>query len=108
LWLKDGYVEKWEATRGKDFLDHIFALPGTRRFGEAAIGTNYGIKTFTRNMLFDEKIGGTIHLAIGQSLPETLGRNTSSIHWDMLCDMRKEGEIWADGELIYEKGKFLG
>ena len=107
LWLKDGYVEKWEATRGKDFLDHIFALPGTRRFGEAAIGTNYGINRMTKNILFDEKIGGTVHLAIGQSYLQTGGKNESAVHWDMITDMTKGGEIWADGEKIYENGVFL-
>lgn len=67
LWVKDGLVEKWEAKRGQAFLDHIFQLDGTRRFGEAAIGTNYNINRFTKNILFDEKIGGTVHMAIGQS-----------------------------------------
>ena len=58
LWVKDGFIEKWTAKRGQPFLDHIFSLEGTRRFGEAAIGTNYDIKTMTKNILFDEKIGG--------------------------------------------------
>jgi len=58
-------------------------------------------------MLFDEKIGGTIHLAVGAAYPECGGENVSSIHWDMLCDMKEEGKIFADGELIYEKGKFF-
>ncbi|MDU4830387.1 MAG: aminopeptidase, partial [Clostridium perfringens] len=75
-------------------------------FGEVAIGTNYGIKKFTRNMLFDEKIGGTVHMAIGDSMPEAGGKNRSSLHWDMLCDMRNGGRIYADGELFYENGEF--
>ena len=107
LWVKDGYVEKWEATKGKDFLDQIFAMPGTRRFGEAAIGTNYKIQQMTKNILFDEKIGGTVHLAIGQSYLQTGGKNESSVHWDMITDMTNGGEIWADEELIYKNGKFL-
>lgn len=107
LWVKDGYIEKWEARRGQDFLDRIFAIPGTRRFGEAAIGTNYGITQMTKNILFDEKIGGTVHMAIGQSYLQCGGKNESSVHWDMITDMTQGGEIWADGELIYRNGKFL-
>ncbi len=107
LWVKDGLVEKWEAKRGQEFLDHIFQMEGARRFGEAAIGNNFNINRFTKNILFDEKIGGTVHMAIGQSYLQAGGKNTSSIHWDMIADMRKEGEIYADGEKIYEKGAFL-
>ncbi len=107
LWVKDGYIEKWEAKRGKDFLDRIFSLDGTRRFGEAAIGTNYNIQQLTKNILFDEKIGGTIHMAIGQSYIQCGGKNESSVHWDMISNMRNGGEILADGEKIYENGVFL-
>jgi aminopeptidase len=107
LWVEDGYIQKWEARRGKDFLDQIFEIPGTRRFGEAAIGTNYDIQRMTKNILFDEKIGGTIHMAIGQSYLQTGGKNESSVHWDMITDMTKGGQIWADGEKIYENGLFL-
>jgi len=107
LWVKDGYIEKWEARRGKELLDQVFQIEGTRRFGEVAIGTNYSINRFTKNILFDEKIGGTIHLAIGQSYLQTGGKNTSSVHWDMIGDMRNGGEIWVDGERIYENGQFL-
>lgn len=107
LWVKDGYIEKWEARRGQPFLDYIFTLPGTRRFGEAAVGTNYDIQRMTRNILFDEKIGGTMHMAIGQSYLQTGGKNESPVHWDMITDMTRGGEIWADGEKIYENGKFL-
>lgn len=107
LWVKDGYIERWEAQRGKEFLDYIFTFPGTRRFGEAAIGTNYDINRMTKNILFDEKIGGTIHMAIGQSYPQTGGKNESAVHWDMITDMTRAGEIWADGEKIYEKGRFI-
>ncbi len=107
LWVKDGYIEKWEAKRGKDFLDKIFNMEGTRRFGEAAIGTNYNIKQMTKNILFDEKIGGTIHMAIGQSYMQCGGKNKSSVHWDMISDMTDGGQILADGEKIYENGLFL-
>ena len=107
LWVKDGFIEKWTAKRGQPFLDHIFSLEGTRRFGEAAIGTNYDIKTMTKNILFDEKIGGTIHMAIGQSYLQCGGKNESTVHWDMITDMTKDGEIFANGDKIYDKGKFI-
>jgi aminopeptidase len=107
LWVKDGYVEKWEAKRGQEFLDHIFQLDGARRFGEAAIGTNYNIDRFTKNILFDEKIGGTVHMAIGQSYLQAGGKNQSSIHWDMIGNMMNGGEIYADDEKIYENGQFI-
>ncbi|MDX1665601.1 MAG: aminopeptidase [Saprospiraceae bacterium] len=107
LWVKDGFIERWEARRGKKFLDQIFSMDGTRRFGEAAIGTNDSIDQLTKNILFDEKMGGSIHMAIGQSYLQAGGKNESSIHWDMISDMKKEGEIFADDEKIYEKGRFL-
>ncbi|MEM1215883.1 MAG: aminopeptidase [Bacteroidota bacterium] len=107
LEVKDGYVEKWSAEQGQNVLDRVFEIPGTRRFGEAAIGTNYRIQRFTKNILFDEKIGGTIHMAIGQSYLQTGGKNQSTVHWDMIADMTKDGEILTDGEKIYEKGQFL-
>ena len=107
LWVKNGYIEKWEAQRGQDFLNSIFKINGTRRFGEAAIGTNYDISRMTKNILFDEKIGGTIHMAIGQSYLQTGGKNESSVHWDMITDMTNGGKIYADGALIYENGQFL-
>ncbi len=107
LWVEGGEVVKWEAQRGRELLDQVFQLPGARRFGEAAIGTNYRIDRFTKNILFDEKIGGTIHMAIGQSYLQTGGKNQSSIHWDMIADMKNGGEIFADGEKIYENGQFL-
>jgi aminopeptidase len=107
LWVRDGLIEQWEARRGQDFLDQVFQIPGTRRFGEAAIGTNYDIQQMTKNILFDEKIGGTIHMAIGQSYLQTGGKNESSVHWDMITDMTQGGQIWADGEKIYENGRFL-
>ena len=75
--------------------------------GELGIGTNFGITRFTRNTLFDEKIGGTVHLALGRSYPETGGRNTSAIHWDLVCDLRQGGEIRVDGEVFAKDGRFL-
>ena len=107
LWVKDGFIEKWEAKRGQAFLNKIFEIEGTRRFGEAAIGTNYSINQITKNILFDEKIGGSIHMAIGQSYKQTGGKNESSVHWDMINDMTKGGEIFADGAMIYQNGQFL-
>lgn len=107
LWVKDGFIEKWEARQGKAFLDEIFEIDGTRRFGEAAIGTNYKIQKITKNILFDEKIGGSIHMAIGQSYPQCGGKNESTVHWDMISDMQDGGIIFADDEKIYEDGKFL-
>ena len=99
---------KVAATKGEDLLKALLKIDeGACRFGEVAIGTNYGIKDFTKNMLFDEKIGGTVHMAIGDSMPEAGGLNSSIIHWDMLCDMRNGGKIYADGELFYENGKFI-
>lgn len=107
LWVENGEVVKWEAKKGKQLLDTIFDIPGARRFGEAAIGTNYHIQQSTKNILFDEKIGGSIHMAVGQSYKQTGGQNVSSIHLDMISDMQQSGEIWADGRKIYERGKFL-
>jgi len=107
LWVKDGYIEKWEARRGQAFLNKIFKMKGTRYFGEAAIGTNNNINKFTKNILFDEKIGGTIHMAIGQSYMQAGGKNESPIHWDMIGNMKNGGEIFADDEKIYDSGKFL-
>ena len=80
---------------------------GAKRLGEFAFGPNSGITRFTRNILFDEKIGGTIHMALGSSYPETGGTNQSGLHWDMVCDLRDGGEVWADGALVWKQGRFL-
>jgi aminopeptidase len=88
-------------------LDNIFSIEGARRFGEAAIGTNMNIQRMTNNILFDEKIGGTIHMAIGQSYGQCGGKNQSSVHWDMITDMKNGGQIFVEGEKIYENGTFL-
>ncbi|WP_291580560.1 aminopeptidase [Clostridium sp. UBA6640] len=107
LEIAEGKVVKATAQKGEELLKMLIETDeGASYFGEVAIGTNYGIKEFTKNMLFDEKIGGTIHMAIGDSDPEAGGLNRSSIHWDMLCDMRNGGRIYADGELFYENGQF--
>lgn len=108
LEVSHGKVVKATAAKGEELLKTLLSTDeGSVRFGEVAIGTNYGITKFTKNMLFDEKIGGTIHMALGDSMPEAGGKNKSLIHWDMLCDMRDNGKIYADGELFYENGKFI-
>jgi aminopeptidase len=107
LWVENGEVQKWDAKRGKDVLDIVFATEGARVFGEAAIGTNYNIQKATKNILFDEKIGGSIHMAVGQSYIQTGVKNQSTIHWDMISNMKNGGEIIADGALIYKDGQFL-
>ncbi len=106
LEIKDGAVIKWQAERGQNMLDEVMQIPGARYFGEVAIGTNYGITRATGNILFDEKIGGTIHMALGQSYRQTGGKNESSLHWDLIAGMQDGGEIWADDELIYQDGRF--
>ena len=108
LWFKKGVVVKATASKGEQFLHAMLAMdPGAKRLGEFAFGTNYGVKNYTKNTLFDEKIGGTIHLAVGSGFPETRSKNISSLHWDMVCDLRKNGEVYADDELIYKNGRFL-
>lgn len=107
LQFREGKVVDATAARGETLLHALLDTdPGARVVGELGIGTNPGIDRFTRNMLFDEKISGTVHLAIGSGFPETGGRNVSGIHWDMLCDLREGGEIYADGRLIYRSGAF--
>lgn len=106
LKVEGGEIVKWEAESGQDVLDETFEIPGTRRFGEAAIGTNYTIDRFSKNILFDEKIGGTVHMAIGQSYAQAGGKNESTVHWDMISDMKNGGIIYADGREIYRDGRF--
>jgi aminopeptidase len=107
LKVLNGEVVEWKAEQGQDILDAVFDVDGARFFGEVAIGTNYGIQRPSKNILFDEKIGGTIHMAVGQSYKQTGGKNDSSIHWDMIASMKEGGQIFADDELIYENGRFL-
>ncbi len=107
LTFKKGKVTKATATKGEEFLNAMIdSDPGASRVGEIAIGTNYAIQKFTRNTLFDEKIGGTIHMALGASIPESGGVNESGVHWDIVTDMRDGGKIYADGKIIYKDGKF--
>jgi len=107
LKVKDGEVYEWSADEGQGFLNEIFKIEGAKFFGEVAIGNNYNVKRATKNILFDEKIGGTVHMAIGQSYIQTGGKNKCSIHWDMIADMKNGGEIYADGELVYKNGRFI-
>jgi len=102
-----GSIVEAKALRGEEHLKRILEVDeGAKRLGEFAFGLNYSIDKFTKSILFDEKIGGTIHVAVGAGYPITGSQNKSSIHWDMIKDMRK-GKVYADGELIYENGRFL-
>ncbi len=107
LEFKKGVVVSESADKGQDYLTALLNTDKqARKVGEIAIGTNYNITRHTGNILFDEKIGGTCHLAVGASLPEAGGVNKSSIHWDMVSNMKNGGEIKADGKVIYRNGKF--
>jgi aminopeptidase len=108
LTFEKGKVVDAQASRNLSFLKAMLQQDeGASRLGEIAIGTNYKIKTFTQNILFDEKIGGTFHAALGMGYPETGNTNQSALHWDMICDLREGGTIAADGEVISKNGKFL-
>ncbi|MCW2925654.1 MAG: peptidase aminopeptidase, partial [Thermoleophilia bacterium] len=106
--FRDGKVVGATAEQGEDYLVQMLdSDPGARFLGELGIGCNFGITRGTRSILLDEKIGGTVHLAIGQSYPETGGTNQSSQHWDMICDLRQGGTITVDGEVLQRDGKFV-
>ena len=106
--FEDGKVVEASAEQGEDFLFEMLDTdPGARRLGELGIGTNYGIATGTKEILLDEKIGGTVHMAIGMSYPETHGANSSAVHWDMVCDLRQGGAITVDGVELQRDGRFL-
>jgi aminopeptidase len=108
LRFEDGKVVSAKADKNEAFLlSQLDTDPGARYLGEWAIGTNKKIDRFIKNILFDEKIGGTIHMAVGAGYPETGSTNKSAIHWDMICDMRDGGEIIVDGLRFYESGEFL-
>ena len=107
LTFQDGKVVEATAARGQRYMESLLDQDeGARYVGEVAFGLNYNNQQFTRNILFDEKIGGTMPMALGNAYAETGGRNQSALHWDMICDLR-EGQVYADGELCYEGGKFL-
>jgi len=107
LRFEGGRVVEASAEKNEQFLlKTLDTDEGSRYLGEFAIGTNEGITRFTRQILFDEKINGSFHVALGAGYPETGSKNESGIHWDMICDLRDGGGIWVDGELLYENGEF--
>jgi aminopeptidase len=108
LKFKAGRVVDASASKNEEYLiRQLDTDPGARRLGELALATNYDIKRFTKQILFDEKIGGTVHLAVGMAYPSAGGKNNSAIHWDMICDLRRGGAIHADGQLIQKNGRFV-
>jgi aminopeptidase len=108
LEFEDGRIVTSSAEKNKDFLLKMLDTDeGACFVGEFGIGTNYGIDRFTKNILYDEKIGGTFHLALGNGFSEAGGLNESSIHWDLISDATKETEMLVDGELFYKDGKFV-
>ncbi len=108
LRFRRGRVVEARAEKGEEFLLSMLSTDrGARYLGEIGIGVNYGIKKFSKDILFDEKIGGTVHLAIGKSYKEAGGRNISAIHWDMIKDLRKGGTLYMDGKPIQKNGRFL-
>jgi aminopeptidase len=108
LTFKEGKVVKASATKNRPILlQMIDSDAGARYVGEFAIGTNYQIQRFSKNILFDEKIGGSFHMALGAGYPETGSKNKSVIHWDMICDLRLDSEILVDDEIVYQNGRFV-
>ncbi len=108
LVFKEGKVIEASARQGNEVLQSMLELDeGARYLGEFAFGNNIRIQRGIQNILFDEKIGGTVHLALGNSYPETGGLNHSALHWDMICDLRKSGEVWIDDTLFLKDGKIL-
>jgi aminopeptidase len=108
LELRDGEVVGAHAAVGDAYLQRALATDdGARYLGEIGIGTNFGIARPTGTILFDEKIGGTVHLALGRSYPETGGKNKSALHWDLICDLRAGGRLSADGEVVQQDGRFV-
>ncbi|MGA2488685.1 MAG: aminopeptidase [Anaerolineales bacterium] len=108
LTFSNGKVTKAHAEKNQAFLmEMLESDPGARYVGEFAIGTNYEIDRFSHNILFDEKLGGSFHMALGAGYPETGSKNKSIIHWDMICGMQKDSEILLDGEAVYKNGKFV-
>ena len=105
--FEGGKVVDASAERGEELLiEMLDSDEGARRLGELGIGTNYGITTGTKEILLDEKIGGTVHMAIGMSYPESGGQNSSAVHWDMVCDLRQGGSITVDGIELQRDGRF--
>jgi aminopeptidase len=108
LQFENGKVVEATAAENQELLDSQLNTDAAARYlGEFAFGTNFGINRFTGNILFDEKIGGTIHMAVGAGYPDTGSVNRSAVHWDMICDMREDSEAYVDDELFYQNGQFV-
>ena len=108
LEFKRGKVVKATAAKNEEFLNHLLDMDaGARYLGEFSFATNFAIQRFTKAILFDEKIGGTVHFAVGSSYAESGGKNKSVLHWDMVCDLRQGGKAYVDGKLFLRDGKFL-
>ncbi|HEX7254902.1 MAG TPA: aminopeptidase [Gaiellaceae bacterium] len=108
LRFEDGRVVHAEASSGEEYLRSLLDTDqGASVLGEVAFGLNYEIDRFTRDILFDEKIGGTMHVALGGGFDEAGTENKSDLHWDLICDLREEGEVYADGQLVWKTGSFL-
>jgi aminopeptidase len=107
LRFEDGQVLEAHADKNQDFLQEMLHVDSGASFlGEFAFGLNYGVQKYTKNILFDEKIGGTFHIAFGAGYPQTGSKNKSAIHWDMICDLRQESEVLLDGKMIFKDGEF--
>ncbi|MCC7359292.1 MAG: aminopeptidase [Anaerolineales bacterium] len=108
LEFDQGQVVRATARTNQALLDKLLDMDaGARRLGEFGVGTNFGIQRFCYDILYDEKIGGTVHLALGRAYAENKGINQSALHWDIIKDLRQEGQIWLDGRVVLEKGRFL-
>ena len=107
LQFKAGKVVDAAASKGESFLTEMLNQDkGARVLGELALGTNYAIREYSKNTLFDEKIGGTFHAALGAAYPESGGKNVSGLHWDMVCDLKRGGTVTVDGKVISKNGRF--
>ncbi len=108
LEFSKGEVVKASARSNEELLHQLLAMDeGAKRIGEFGVGTNFGINRFCYDILYDEKIGGTVHLALGRAYHECNGVNDSALHWDIVKDLRRQGEIYLDGKKVFENGKFL-
>jgi len=108
LWFEGGRVVKATAAKGEDYLLAMLDMDGGSRYlGELGFGNNYSIDRFIKNILFDEKIGGTVHLALGRGYVETGSKNESALHWDMMKDLHVGGEIYLDGTLVQKDGRWI-
>ncbi len=108
LVFHEGKVIEASARQGQNYLAQMLEIDaGARYLGEFAFGNNPRVNRGTKNVLFDEKMGGTVHLALGNSYPETGGLNHSALHWDMVCDLRQQGEVWVDDVLFLKNGEII-